>query len=970
MKRAENAFYWVDHTIEVLQRISLINQVVNELESDIKEYVTANDKSFTIKLQDKKSKFREHLSRLKQMTSDNSAQQKNILLLEHHLNSKLNLLEEIEKAYNDSGEKAIYLIVNNKNKGISDSLNAAITTMQKEERRLLPLRLSESRKITERRFIFSVLITLLVLSILILALWRMSKENKLRKNAEDLLKANESKFRGLIENSAVVVYTANLTGCFTYISHKCHELTGYENHELIGTHYSELVDPEWKEKVIQFYHEQLKNNSSKSLLEFPIRTKEGTRKWVEQSAVLLFDADQRPLGYQSIVIDITTKKETTEKLRIAEEKSRAEQYEYQARLQAILDYIPMIVYIKDLNGHYILVNKEFKKVFGQTDETIIGKTSIQIHSDSISAHKLELADLKVKENLLPVEMEDILETVEGPQHMLVTKFPLFDKNNKLFAISGVDKNISEMVRNRQELINARLRAEQAEKLQEEFLANMSHEIRTPMNGIIGMSNLLEDTNLSEEQREYVQLIKQSSDTLLMLINDILDLSKIKAGRMNVEEIDFNVLETVDGVLSQFRPKTAEKGIDLIKIIDITTPTYVIGDQHKLIQILNNLISNAVKFTDKGEVRLELRIKESKNDTITFEFQVTDTGIGIAAENIDYVFESFAQAGNDMMRRFGGTGLGLAITKRLLELQGGNIVVVSTIGQGTSFRFEISYRKGKIEVKELKKATHGSNLHYPLLSGKRILLVEDNAVNQKVTVRMLTKSNIITHIANNGKEAIDLLDKNHYDLVIMDLQMPEMNGFQATTYIRTKLNLKIPIIAMTASALRNEKEKCLEIGMNAYMTKPFIPQELFEQIILLTENNAITLTPGEENKVLLQIEKPYNLSYLEEMEDDNYMIEVLELFLKSTPDALCSMKQQYLYENWDEVYNSAHKLKSSLGILQMNDLLGRITEIETLAREKTFAERIPVLVRRAIEEYNLISPMLEADLSNLLKSRSN
>ena len=644
--------------------------------------------------------------------------------------------------------------------------------------------------------------------------------------------------------------------------------------------------------------------------------------------------------------------------------------EYQTKLQAILDYIPMIVYIKDLNGRYILVNKEFKKVFDQSDETIIGKTSLQLHSDSVAAKKLEMVDEEVRGKLQPVEIEDIIETSEGPQHMLVTKFPLFDKNNNLFATSGVDKNITEMVRYRQELINARSRAEQAEKLQEEFLANMSHEIRTPMNGIVGMSNLLEDTNLSEEQREYVQLIKQSSDTLLMLINDILDLSKIKAGRMSIEQIDFNLEETVDRVLSQFRLKAADKGLALTKIVDQNIPTYVKGDQHKLIQILNNLISNAVKFTDQGQVRVEIRVIDKSNEKITFEFLVVDTGIGIAKENLDYVFESFVQAGNDMMRRFGGTGLGLSITKRLLELQGGMINVTSTLGKGTSFRFEISYSPGNNSSINANTIPNGTNLKYPLLNGKRILLVEDNTVNQKVTVKMLTKVGVKTEVANNGRESIELLEKNKYDAIIMDLQMPEMNGFQATTYIRSKLNLNTPIIAMTASALRNEREKCLEIGMNAYMTKPFIPQELFELIGVLTEENSISSVKEAEREKPVLSEKPYQLSYLQELEDDDYMIEVLQIFLKSTPEALGAMKQQYLQENWDGVYKHAHKLKSSLGILQMTALAERITEIEILARERTYAERIPLLVKQAIDQYNLISPLLEAELNQIIILRSN
>jgi CheY-like chemotaxis protein/HPt (histidine-containing phosphotransfer) domain-containing protein len=523
-----------------------------------------------------------------------------------------------------------------------------------------------------------------------------------------------------------------------------------------------------------------------------------------------------------------------------------------------------------------------------------------------------------------------------------------------------------MVHNRQQLIDARLRAEMAEKLQEEFLANMSHEIRTPMNGIIGMTNLLDHTELNSDQKEFVQLIRQSSDTLLMLINDILDLSKIKAGRMNIELIDFSLIDTVDRVLSPFKLKAAEKGIRIQKFIDPKLPEYLEGDQHKLIQILNNLVSNAVKFTESGSVDVYVNLINDGDQTVVLELKVEDTGIGIAPDYIDYIFESFAQAGSDMVRRFGGTGLGLAITKRLVELQGGTISVKSIPGKGSCFSFTIEYGLGVKPGPNLAEASGVNGNWAKVLIGKRVLLVEDNEINQKVTLRMLENQKMVVDVADNGKEGVLKLEKGAYDVIIMDLQMPVMDGFQTTTYIRNKLNLRTPIIAMTASALRNEHEKCLNLGMNVYMTKPFVPEELFRQLQrLLGNSNVNPEWNNTEEKVEVQ-EKFYDLSYLQELEDDEYMAEVLQIFLNTTPESLQIIKEQYVRENWEEVYRQAHKLKSSLGILQMNSLLKNISEIELLAKEQVHKEKVPELVKQSIEMYQLIRPMLEADLNGIKK----
>ena len=936
-----------------------LNTSILDMESQVRGYVITGNPVFLNGLSSKSATAQTKLSRLLTLTSDNPTQQAYIQTLSDLIDAKLDFQQELLDAYKESDRKALDMIASLKGKTITDRFKAILSSMHNEEQRLLRLRIAANQSENEKEFHSYLVIGSVGLLLLILALWTISKEYKLRRAAEQLSKANESKYKSLIDNSGVGIYIVDQKGYFLFVSDQCAEITGYPSKELIGKHYSELVREDKRKEVQEFYVHQYTSTIKETLLQFPIQTKEGYIKWVEQSAVLLKEGGGLT-GFQCVVKDITENKLGEDLLRETELKLRAEQEENQFRLQAIIDNIPMVVYIKDLEGRFVMVNKRFREELDMTDEMILGKSNRDVNKNERQAESYIASDRQVIETLEPVELEEVVVTNTGERYMLVTKFPLFDKNNQLFAISGVDKDITDMVRSRQQLIDARLRAEKAEKLQEEFLANMSHEIRTPMNGIIGMTNLLFETALNKDQMEFVQIIKQSSDTLLMLINDILDLSKIKSGRMSVEAIDFSIQNVVNAVAAPFVIKAREKEVIVRTHIQSGIPAFVNGDQFKLAQVLNNLLGNAVKFTETGEIKLSANLLKVQEEIVSVEFIVSDTGIGIGEEHLDLIFESFAQAGNDMVRRYGGTGLGLAITKRLIELQDGRIEVRSTLGAGTTFRFVIPYKQASQSgVRSLE-----SSDIYPennCLNGRKILLVEDNEINQKVTSLHLQKKGLVIDIANNGKEAVEMIEAGKsYDLIIMDLQMPEMNGFQTTLYIRQKLNIQTPIIAMTASALRNERIRCFEIGMNEYMTKPFVPSELFK--------NLERLLAGKDQEAVKDVVAPkpidelYSLDYLREVDDQDYLVEVLQLFLDTTPEALNAIREQVIYENWEEVYKTAHKLKSSLGILQMNKMLADVSEIERLAKEEEHLDKLPILISGALIHYNLIQPMLAADLA--------
>ncbi|SDB85916.1 PAS domain-containing hybrid sensor histidine kinase/response regulator [Williamwhitmania taraxaci] len=511
-------------------------------------------------------------------------------------------------------------------------------------------------------------------------------------------------------------------------------------------------------------------------------------------------------------------------------------------------------------------------------------------------------------------------------------------------------------------------ATDAVKAKQQFLSNMSHEIRTPMNAIIGFTKVLMKTDLTIKQKEYLSAIKVSGDALIVLINDILDLAKVEAGKMTFEQTPFKMELSISAMLHLFETKIQEKNLRLIIDYDETIPKVLVGDSVRLHQVILNLVSNAVKFTSNGTVTVSVHMVTEDEEMVTIEFAITDTGIGIPEDKIGTIFDNFQQASSGTSRLYGGTGLGLSIVKQLVEPQGGKISVKSIINEGSTFSFTLDFKKTKdeaaldLEMDELDKD----------IKNIKVLVVEDIALNQLLMKTVLDDYGFERDIADNGKIAIEKVQTKTYDVILMDLQMPEMNGFEATEYIRNTLHSNIPIIALTADVTTADLEKCKAVGMNDYIAKPIDERLLYSKIVGLVKKR-LTIS-GSQDSGDSQDKKPrcIDLNYLSHRTKSNpdLMMEMISLYLEQTPPLISTMKQSLEDKDWKSLYSAVHKIIPSFSRMGIHvDFENMARHVQEYASTQAEAEGIPDLVLQIENVCLQACKELEEELNTIKNARA-
>jgi len=741
-------------------------------------------------------------------------------------------------------------------------------------------------------------------------------------------------FETAIEKSTSHIIITDAKGHIEYVNPTFLKRTGYKREEILGQNPRILKSGQQDEA---FYRDMWQKISSGKVWRgrFLNKRKGGSLYWEDAVISPVIDEQGQITHFVAIKYEITDLIQLEEALqqRIAE-------------LETVMRFANVgIALIKD--GKFMKMNKALSEIIGLPEEALTGQ-EIQSYFSFIEAFQKHLNDSSQHvRRQKPFTYEYRKITPDGQTKWYHLLANLVDSGStETREIVLVVQDITDIRELQEKLAKEKEKAEAANRAKSEFLMNMSHEIRTPLNGVIGMLSLLHSTRLDETQSQYLEAARTSAEALLYLLNDILDLSKIEAGKLEFEEVDFNLTELIQGFVTSMKVVAAKKGLELKATIDPTLPPCLRGDPGRLRQIIYNLTGNAIKFTEKGSIHIQVIHEGTFGDMSTIRISVRDTGMGIPKNKMDRLFKKFSQADSSVASRFGGTGLGLAISKNLVSLMGGEIGAHSQVGKGSEFWFTVRLNKGDPASERCRKLARqsGSKQHLTAspttiqeFKGKRILVAEDNEINRRVALGILGKLGLEADTVVNGEEAIAALARTPYDLVLMDVQMPVMDGVTATLKIRSfqskVLNPHIPIVALSAHAIQSEVDRCLSAGMNGYLTKPIIIEDLITLLkkFLKGENTAQS-PPQPERKVDHDETSPprFDLSALlsRTMGDRDFAKKVVEVFFESTPESMEALRKAIETSDAKAIARWAHTLKGSaanIGGMRLSEIAREINQ---------------------------------------------
>jgi two-component system, sensor histidine kinase and response regulator len=919
-----------------------------------------------------------------------------------------------------------------------------------------------------------------------------------RKHAEEELRKSRARFELAMRGSGDGLWDWDVESNQVYYSPSWKSALGYEDHEIQHSfdEWEKRLHPEDRARAMETIQAYFEGRAPTYRLEHRLRHKDGSYRWIVARGVALRDAHGKPYRMAGSHTDITEQRQAEEAVRNSE-----------ALYHSLVETLPLNVFRKDLQGRFTFANQRFCRTVGKTVEELLGKTDFDLFPAHL-AEKYRQDDRKVTED---GEVLDVVEEHRKPDgqkiYVHVLKTQVHDAHGHVVGTQGIFWDETDRVLAQEAMQKGKEAAESANRAKSVFLANMSHEIRTPMNAIIGMTDLVLETGLSIEQREYLELVQKSAHSLLAVINDILDFSKVEAGRLELDSVTFSLRDHLGDTLNTLAPRAYQKGLELACHVPANVPDMLQGDPVRLGQIIVNLVGNALKFTEQGEVVVDVALDSRTEGDARLHFTVTDTGIGVPPDKLEFIFDPFAQADGSTTRRFGGTGLGLAIARRLVEAMDGRIWVESQLGKGSTFHFTTRFalaggaafapvlpqpetmygmqvlvvddnatnrrileetlnqwqlrptlvpsgpaaldamlsaaragepfplalidvhmpdmdgyalveqirRYPELQVVTLIMLTSGGQpgdsarrrqlgiaacltkpvkqadlwkaimqaLGMPLpqddvadtlpvgrTEGKRplrILLAEDNLINQKLAVRLLEKRGHKVLVANNGREALAQLETRCFDVVLMDVQMPEMDGLEATAVIRAQekeTGQRVPIIAMTAYAMKGDRERCLAAGMDHYICKPIRAQELFAAVEGVhgapVNTRQATRENGAEPGVLDEE------AALDRAGGDRELLQdLVELYLREAPRLLQDVQKAVARGDPAQVKIAAHSLKGAVDNFAAKDAFAAASRLEILGRNGNLAgaEEAFAILEREMDRLKLaLSQLLAARVS--------
>lgn len=763
------------------------------------------------------------------------------------------------------------------------------------------------------------------------------------KQTEMELENRALQFKALSENIPGVIYEYEFrpdgTEGLRYISPAIERIFGIKPDDF--SNYLNYIHPEDRDRIIK-KNEHCKNTLEPFYDESVLLIPGQPPRWHSvYSSFSYIDANGAKV-FTGFMNDITERKTIEETLKNEEEKYRG-----------IIANMNLGLAEVDNNEYITFANNSFCAMSGYTLNELLGKNAISL----LAGEKLKDFFLE-KNNLRRQGVSDAYEARVYDKHgqekwWLISGAPRYNNKGEVVGSIGIHLDITDQKYQETELIEAKKHAEHMARVQEVFLANMSHEIRTPMNAIMGMSNQLSKTELLPQQQFYLDVINNASESLLIIINDILDLSKIEAGKLNIENIGFEPRKSAARVIQVLSHKAEEKGLRLTNsYFDKNISPILVGDPYRLNQILLNLVNNSVKFTEMGTIDLTFKLISDTRDSQLLQIEVKDTGIGMDEKFLKHLFDKYSQETRSVSRKYGGTGLGMSICKDLVELMGGSIFAESKKHVGTTITLTIEFKKGK--TADLPdKAEKYRNVEF--LRGKNILVTDDNELNRLVALVILQNYGAMVTESISGVNALELLKKQSFDAILMDIQMPGINGLETTKIIRETGN-NSPIIALTAEAIKGEREKCLAAGMNDYITKPINEAEFLKVLDLWLRPNS-SISPKTD--IEMNDDNPmYDISLLKTISKNNeaFVQKMLNIFCEQTPMMISDMQTAYNNGDWEVIRLMAHKMKPSIDNLKINSIKQTIRDIENSDPNETdttiLAQNIQLLqttVEKVIEK---------------------